>query len=183
MKKLFAIISIAILLGSCAAEKRLALLLKRHPELQSTDTTIIHDTVILPQETNTTKFTLDELITLDSIAKAQKNTPTKKTAKDSVGKAADLTIPTVNAATDRSQASIKANGDKTFDLTTNALPDTIIHTDTVYQPKYITEYKEKEVEVYKQKWWQEILTSLGALTMITFIIYTIIRAITKYVKK
>lgn len=183
MKKLFAIISIAILLGSCAAEKRLALLLKRHPELQSTDTTIIHDTVFLPQETNTTKFTLDELIKLDSIAKAQKKYTYPKNSQDSVGKAADLTIPTVSAATDRSKASIKANGDKTFDLTTNALPDTIIHTDTVYQPKYITEYKEKEIEVYKQKWWQEILTSLGAITMIILIIYIAIRVIIKYAKR
>ena len=173
MKKLLAIIVIATLLGSCAAEKRLARFLQKHPELQRIDTTFIHDTIIQEKEVSSTKITLEELLAMDSIAKAN---------RDSVGKTADLTQPTVSAATDRSQAAIKANGDKTFDLESTALPDTIIRTDTVYQPHYITEYKDREVTVYKQTWWQELLTSIGTIALIVLIIYTIITIITRKIR-
>ena len=80
------------------------------------------------------------------------------------------------------QAAIKANGDKTFDLESTALPDTIIRTDTVYQPHYITKYKDREVTVYKQTWWQELLTSIGTITLIVLIIYTIITIITRKIR-
>ncbi len=173
MKKLLAIIVIATLLGSCAAEKRLAILLAKHPELQRVDTTIIHDTIIKDKEVNTTKITLSELLAMDSIAKAN---------RDSVGKTADQSQPTVSAATGRSHAALKANGDKTFDLESTAPPDTIIRTDTIYQPHYITEYKDREIEVYKQTWWQELLTSIGSIALVVLIIYTITIAITKRFK-
>lgn len=173
MKKLFAIIVIATLLGSCAAEKQLARLLQKHPELQRIDTTFIHDTIIIEKEVSTTKITLEELLAMDSIARAN---------RDSVGKTADHTKPTVSAATDRSHAALKANGDKTFDLESTAPPDTIIRTDTIYQPHYITEYKDREIEVYKQTWWQELLTSIGSIALIVLVIYTITIAITKRFK-
>lgn len=173
MKKLLAIIVIATLLGSCAAEKQLARLLQKHPELQRVDTTFIHDTIIIEKEVSTTKITLDELLAMDSIAKAN---------RDSVGKTADHTKPTVSAATNRSHAALKANGDKTFDLESTAPQDTIVRTDTIYQPHYITEYKDREVTVYKQTWWQELLTSIGTIALITLIIYIITITIIKRFK-
>ena len=173
MKKLLAIIAIATLLGSCAAEKRLARFLQKHPELQRVDTTFIHDTIILEKEVSTTKITLEELLAMDSIAKAN---------RDSVGKTADHSKPTVSAATDRSHAALKANGDKTFDLESTAPQDTIVRTDTIYQPQYITEYKDREVIVYKQTWWQELLTSTGTIALIILIVYTITITITKRFK-
>lgn len=173
MKKLLAIIVIATLLGSCAAEKQLARLLQKHPELQRVDTTFIHDTIIIEKEVSTTKITLEELLAMDSIAKAN---------RDSVGKTADHTKPTVSAATNRSHAALKANGDKTFDLESTAPQDTIVRTDTVYQPHYITEYKDREVTVYKQTWWQELLTSIGTIALITLIIYIITITIIKRFK-
>lgn len=173
MKKLLAIIVIATLLGSCAAEKRLARFLQKHPELQRVDTTFIHDTIIQEKEVSTTKITLEELLAMDSIAKAN---------RDSVGKTADHSKPTVSAATDRSHAALKANGDKTFDLESTAPQDTIVRTDTIYQPHYITEYKDREVIVYKQTWWQELLTSTGTIALIILIVYTITITITKRFK-
>lgn len=173
MKKLLAIIVIATLLGSCAAEKQLARFLQKHPELQRVDTTFIHDTIIQEKEVSTTKITLEELLAMDSIAKAN---------KDSVGNTADHIQPTVSAATDRSHAALKANGDKTFDLESTAPQDTIVRTDTVYQPHYITEYKDREVTVYKQTWWQELLTSIGTIALITLIIYIITITIIKRFK-
>ena len=170
MKKLLAIIVTASLLCSCAAERRLAALLKKHPELQYIDTVILHDTIVREQETQTTTFTLSELLAMDSIASV---------AKDSASNAADLAIPTVSAATDRSQATITPKGNNTFDLTSKAKTDTVIFTDTVYQPHYITEYKDKIIEVYKQKWWQEILTSIGIVALVILIIQTIIKTLTK----
>ena len=173
MKKLLAIIVIATLLGSCAAEKQLARFLQKHPELQRVDTTFIHDTIIQEKEVSTTKITLEELLAMDSIAKAN---------RDSVGNTADHIQPTVSAATDRSHAALKANGDKTFDLESTAPQDTIVRTDTVYQPYYITEYKDREVTVYKQTWWQELLTSIGTIALITLIIYIITITIIKRFK-
>ncbi len=174
MKKLIAIIVTALLLCSCAAEKQLARLLTKHPELQRVDTTFVHDTITLPQEKSTTTITLSELLAMDSIAKA---------SRDSVGKTADQSQPTVSAATDRSHAAIKANGDKTFNLESTALPDTIVRTDTIYQPRYITEYKDKEVPVYKQTWWQHTLSTIGTIALILLIIYVITKTIIKHLKK
>ena len=68
MKKLLAILSIAVLLCSCAAEKRLARFLERHPELHRIDTVYYHDTIVRPAEANTVNLTLSELIAMDSIA-------------------------------------------------------------------------------------------------------------------
>lgn len=173
MKNSIVIIATALFLCNCSAEKQLAYLLAKHPELQYIDTTFINDTIYLPQEKSTTKITLEELLAIDSIAKAN---------RDTAGKSADHARPTVSAATDRSHAAIKANGDKTFDLESTALPDTIIRTDTIYQPHYITEYKDREVTVYKQTWWEEILTSIGSLTLIAVIVYIITITITKRFK-
>jgi hypothetical protein len=111
---------------------------------------------------------------MDSIASA---------AKEQVGIQADPIEPTVSASTDRSEAAIKAKGDKTFEIQSTALPDTIVLTDTIFQPHYITEYKEKEVEVYKQRWWQEILTSIGMISLIVIVIYVITKTIIKYIKR
>lgn len=172
MKHLLAIIVIATLLCSCAAEKRLARFLATHPELHRVDTIIKHDTIIRAAEVSSTTISLAELMAMDSLANA---------ATDTTGKVADP--PTVSATTDRSEAAITAKGNQTFELTSTAKPDTIFLCDTVYQPTYVTEYKDREVEVYKQKWWQEILTSIGMIALIIAIIYVIIRTIIKYTKK
>ena len=171
MKKLLVIIIIASFLGSCAAEKRLARFLVKHPELQRVDTIIQNDTIFLQEEQNTTTISLSKLIAMDSIASA---------ARDSVSKTTDLAVPTVSVATDRSQATITANGDKTFNLGSMAKKDTLFITDTIFQLVLTTEYKEKKVEVYKQKWWQEILSSIGMIAILLAIIYIITRTLTKH---
>lgn len=174
MKKVLVIIVIATTLGSCAAERRLARFLQKHPELAYTDTIIQHDSIFIEKQTASTTITLSELLAMDSIASA---------AKEQVGTQADPIEPTVSASTDRSEAAIKAKGDKTFEIQSTALPDTIVLTDTVFQPHYITEYKDKEVEVYKQRWWQEILTSIGMISLIVIVIYVITKTIIKTIKR
>ena len=166
MKHLLAIIVIATLLCSCAAEKRLARFLTKHPELHRVDTIIKHDTIIQAAEVSTTTISLSELMAMDSLANA---------TTDTTGKEADAL--TVSATTDRSEAAITAKGNQTFEITSKAKADTILLCDTVYQPTYITEYKDKEVEIYKQKWWQEILTHIGMIALLIAIIYVIIRTI------
>lgn len=172
MKKILAILTIATLLCSCAAEKRLARFLERHPELHRIDTVLVHDTIILPAESNTVNFTLSELIAMDSIAKA---------AKDSAN-ATDSTIPTVSVATDRSLAAITPKGNGTFDLTSTAKQDTIVRVDTCYVPSYLTEYKEVPVEVHKLYWWENGLMYIGALALVIILIITGAYIVAKFVK-
>jgi len=173
MKKLLAILSIAVLLCSCAAEKRLARFLERHPELQYVDTIYVHDTVIRPMETNTTTITLSDIITMDSIAKA---------ASDTTVKATDSSLPMVIVATGRSEAALSANGDGTFSLASTAKPDTIVRVDTITQMHYVTAYKDRPVEVLKMRWWEKGLAFTGALALILAIIAIGAWALVKFAK-
>ena len=172
MKKLFAILTIASLLCSCAAEKRLARFLERHPELQYVDTIILRDTTYLPMETNTTTISLSDLVAMDSIAKATSDTT----------QATDSSLPMVNVATGRSEAAITANGNGTFTLASTAKPDTIFHTDTITQLHYITEYKDRPVEVYKMHWYEKGLAVFGAVALILVIIVIGAWTIVKFAK-
>lgn len=174
MKKTLVIIISAMLLCSCAAEKQLARLLQKHPELQYVDTTYVHDTIVLPQETSTIDVSLSDLIAMDSIANA---------TSDTTAQATDSLLPTVSVATDRSEAAILAKGNGIFGVTSTAEKDTIIRTDTIYQPRYITQYKDREVPVYKQKWWQEICTSIGIITLVLLILVAVPIIITKSLRR
>lgn len=169
MKKLLAILTIATLLCSCAAEKRLARFLERHPELQRIDTVMIHDTITLPADSAKIRLTLQQLIAMDSAARAA-STEEK-----------DTTI-TAGVSNDRSSAALQANGDGTFDLSAIAKPDTIYKDKPVYVPHYITEKEEVPVEVYKQRWWQEGLMWIGVLATLLAIIWLMSWIIVKFTK-
>ncbi len=169
MKKLLAILTIATLLCSCAAEKRLARFLERHPELHRIDTVMIHDTIYLPADTAKIRLTLQEIIAMDSAARAA-STEEK-----------DTTIA-AGVSNDRSSAALQANGDGTFDLSSIAKPDTIYKDHPVYVPHYITEYKDRPVEVYKQHWWQQGLMWIGVLATILAFIWLISYIIVKFAK-
>lgn len=177
MKKLLYILTMAATLLSCSPQKRLAYLLARHPELQSTRITHIHDTItinntiFLPAETNTTTITLQELIAMDSVA-------------DSNGVMPSSESPTISqqtgVETDHSEAVLSAKGKGLFELQTYTKPDTIIVHDTCYIDKDIetpefytaTEYKEKEV--YKMHWWQEMFYRMGVVALICLIMFIVV---------
>ena len=169
MKKLLAILTIATLLCSCSAEKRLARFLEHHPELQRIDTVMIHDTIILPADSAKIRLTLQQLIAMDSAARAA------STEEE------DTTI-TAKVSNDRSSAALQANGDGTFDLSSIAKPDTIYKNKPVYIPHYITEKEKIPIEVYKQRWWQEGLMWIGILATLLSIIRLIAWFIVKFIK-
>ena len=173
MKKLLAILSIATLLCSCAAEKRLARFLERHPELQRIDTVCIHDTLTLAADSNAIVISLSDIIAMDSIASAAMTEDT-----DSVTAGATA----VNVSTDRSNAALQALGNGQYLLASTAPPDTIIRYHYVYVPHYITEYKEKPVEVYKQKWWQQGFMWIGVFALVIAIVWLLAFVLVKFAK-
>ena len=173
MKKLLAILAIATFLCSCSAEKRLANLLKHHPELHHIDTLLIHDTVILPADTNAILLSLTDLIAMDSAASAAQTEDKDPVANPSTS---------AEVSGDRSSAALQALGDGKFILSTTAPADTIIVRDTVYTPSYVTETEEKEVIVYQQTWWQQGLSFIGGILLIIIIIWLIIKIVLKFVK-
>lgn len=173
MKKLLTILTIATLLCSCAAEKRLARFLQRHPELQRIDTVYFRDTIILPADSNALVLTLSDLVAMDSAASAVHSEDT-----DSVTN----TPTTAEVSTDRSKAALQALGNGQFILSSTAPPDTVYFEKEVKVPHLVTEYKDREVPVYKQKWWQAGFMFIGVLTVIIAILVLMIWIGMKYIK-
>lgn len=173
MKKLLAILSIAVLLCSCAAEKRLARFLERHPELHRIDTVYYHDTIVRPAEANTVNLTLSELIAMDSIASVALTEDQDTTTAH---------LATVNVSGNRSNATLQALGNGLFQMTASAPADTFYIEVPVEVPTYVTEYKDREVPVYKQKWYQEGFMWIGIIAFIIIVLYFGIKALKTYIK-
>lgn len=169
MKKILAIIGIAALFCSCAAEKRLARFLLRHPELQRIDTVYYRDTVYFPADSNAITISLSELVAMDSAASA------------ALTEDKDTTI-SASVSGDRSNAALQALGNGQFQLSTTAPPDTFYIEVPVEVPVLTTEYKDRDKIVYKQKWYQEGLSWIGLITLIIITIWFILKMIKLYVK-
>lgn len=173
MKKLFAILTIAAFLCSCSAEKRLANFLRHHPELQRIDTVVIHDTIIQEAQSNSIHLTLSDLIAMDAAASA---------AKTQDADSANSSPTSASVSTDKSQAALNALGNGNFELTSTAPPDTVFVDNFIEVPHLVTEYKDREVPVYKMYWWQEGFLWIGVFAFIYIIIRLVLQIITKYVK-
>ena len=174
MKKLFAILCIASLLCSCAAEKRLARFLERHPELQRIDTVYVTDTIFVAPDSASIQLTLSDLVAMDSIAKAASDSTNTTTAATHT--------PSASVTAGRSEAVITANGDGTFNLSAFQKPDTVVVRDTLYVPHLVTEYKDKPVEVYKMHWYEKIFAYGGAFVLIIAMVWLLAWIIVKFAK-
>ena len=159
MRKIIYILAISVLLGACSAQQRLNRLLTNHPELHYVDTitktihVVVHDTLIITPDTNSISLTLNDIVSMDSMAN-----------NDIVNE--------VQVNSSHSGASLQALGNGQFQLNTFTKPDTVIIHDSIIKhvpvpvPTYITETEIKEVEVYKMKWYQETLCWIGGLILI-----------------
>lgn len=176
MKKLLYIFALTVFLSACSAEKRLSRFLGKHPELQYVDTTYIHDTIYLPEERKTTEISLSDLVAMDSTA-------TAALSAENMGLQDSLPSKSVCTDSHRSSAALRAKGGGKFDLVAIATPDTIVRTDTITQDHYITGYKDRDVIVYKQKWWQEGLMWMGIFALVYIGIIISIKAIKKLLVK
>ena len=173
MKKLLSILTIATLLCSCAAEKRLARFLQRHPELQRIDTVYFRDTILLPADSNALILSLPDLVAMDSAASTVHSEDTDTTAHHPT---------TAVVSTDRSKAALQALGNGQFALSSVAPPDTVYLEKKVEVPHLVTEYKDREVPVYKQKWWQAGFMFIGVLTVVITLLILCIWIGMKYIK-
>ena len=176
MKKLIYIVTLASLLCACSAEKRLAHLLAYHPELKSTqtitvhDTIIITDTIIIPSDSNTLALTLQDIVRMDSLASSseKQTTESQNVAKQTV-------------ETPVSGAALQAHGNGKFTLSAYTKPDTVYIHDTIPNeqnfdiPQYTTKTEYKEVIVYEQYWYQKAFMWWGIIITIIIIIAIIIR--------
>lgn len=167
MKKLFYILTCLTLLCSCSAEKQLAHLLAKHPELHK-DTVYVVDTfLVYPADTATTTFTIDQLqnllASLDSTALGDEQHPTDANNSTQPG-----TNAQISAENSGSIASITPNADGSFNLNVVTKPDTIFIRDSIPIPVYYTEYKDKIV--YKMNGAQTFFFRLGILLLAIIII-------------
>ena len=164
MKKLLYIVTLATLLCSCSAEKRLAYLLEHHPELRK-DSVYVIDTVLVHQaDTATTTFTIEQLQQLlaqqDTSAKGDNQAPAYADSTTH-HKSSSNYICVENSG---SKAVIKPNADGTLSLQSMTKPDTITIRDTLHVPVYYTTYKDKLV--YKMNNAQTFFFGLGILFLI-----------------
>lgn len=166
MRRILTYLSAILLLCNCTAEKRLAHLLAMHPELQRIDTAYRDRYIHFPAEQNTTTVTLDQLKKLDREATQQGQT---ETGID--------TPPAITTRTSRSRATIRAQGNGILTLQTEAPPDTIHVHDTIYQPTFITGYKDRIV--YKPNAFQSFLCYIGAVALL----FLLVRAITGAIRR
>ena len=174
MKKLIYILTLATLLCSCSAEKQLARLLERHPELHKDTVYVIDTCFIYEADTNSVRFTLDDLAALQAqLQEKQKH----QDIQDSVAlgtedhdplAANNSTLqqkPTqISAENKGSLASITPNADGSFNLNTITKPDTIFINKEVPVPVYFTEIKEKIV--YEMNQTQTFFFGLGILFLV-----------------
>lgn len=181
MKKIIYILTCFTLLCSCSAEKRLAHLLKNHPELHRDSPYIIDKTIIHEEDTASTNFTCEEL--LEKLKELQN----KNTAAlgDSVANPIDANNSTpgnealVRAENNGSIATITPNADGSLKLNVITKADTIHIQDTIPVPTYYTEYKDKIV--YKMNNAQTFFFGLGILFLVLIAIFVIIKAVKHFI--
>lgn len=174
MKKLFYILITATLLCSCSAEKRLAYLLAHHPELH-TDTIIKIDTCIITvPDTNTVRFTLDDLAALQAQLQHQQE---QQNQQDSVALGTEdqdpfeannstqqENTPHISAENKGSLASITPNDDGSFNLHAITKPDTVYLKKEIPIPAYFTKTRDKIV--YQMNQAQTFFFGLGILFLV-----------------
>lgn len=163
MKKLFYIFACFTLLCSCSAEKRLAYLLSRHPELRK-DTVLRIDTFLVhPADTASTTFTIEDLQQLlqqDTAALGSDSTPVYANPAHSLSKAS----ASIRVENNGSIATITPNADGSFTLNGITKPDTITIHDSIPVPAYVTTSKDKIV--YKMNNAQTFFFGLGILFLV-----------------
>lgn len=168
MKKLTLILLTATLLLSCSAERRLAVFLARHPELQYIDTIHVRDSIILPEEKAVAAFTLQDLSELQDKTSANA-TQSKNT-----------TSPTIEVETKASKATITANPDGSFNLQATQKPDTIYRDKYIKVPSYHTRTITKDKIVHELTPWQDFWVKLGQIGAVFALLAIAIRLVQKY---
>lgn len=170
MKKLIYILTLATLLCSCSAEKRLAHLLERHPELHKDTVYVIDTCFIYEADTNSVRFTIDDLIALQNQLQNQ-------TLPDSVALGTEDHDPleannstpqdhtnSISAENKGSLASITPNADGSFNLNAITKPDTVYLKKEIPIPVYFTKTRDKIV--YKMNQAQTFFFGLGILFLV-----------------
>lgn len=168
MKKLLYILTLATLLCSCSAEKRLAYLLEHHPELHK-DSVFVIDTVLIHEaDTATTTFTIEQLQQLlahrDTAALGHGQTPAYADSTTHHQSSSNY-ICVENSG---SKAVIKPNADGSLSLQAMTKADTITIRDTLQVPVYYTSYKDKIV--YKMTNAQTFFFGLGILFLVLILL-------------
>lgn len=190
MRKIIYILTLATLLCSCSAEKQLARLLERHPELH-TDTVYVIDTFfVLVPDTNTVRFTLDDLAALQAQLQEGQEQQDKQdsvalgTEDQNPFEANNSTQPQkptqISAENKGSLASITPNADGSFNLHAITKPDTVYIKKKIPIPIYFTKTRDKIV--YKMTNVQTSFFTIGIMAVILIVGVFILKIFNVYKK-
>lgn len=150
---------------SCSPQKQLANILAKHPELKRDSALTIDKYYTVPEETDHTTFTINDLLALtDSLQHALDSLQQIHDAD--LDPAENITHPSphaICAETSGSSACITANADGSFNLNLTQKPDTIHVIDTINVPVYFTDTQYVDKEVYKMTPWQSFFYRIGCL--------------------
>ena len=178
MKKLLYILTCLTLLCSCSAEKRLAHLLEKHPELHRDSVYIVDTFFTSVPDTNSVTFTIEQLQSMldqaGTVALGDSTNPTSANNSNAPG-----VFTPISAETSGCLATITPNADGTFNLNAIQKPDTIFIVDSIPTPVYYTAYKDKIV--YKMNNAQTFFFGLGILLIVIIAIALVIKIVKLFI--
>ena len=166
--KTFLLILIALCVG-CAPQKRLAMLLARHPELVHDTSMVVTQQLITPADSAYIDFNIAELSGLD----AQRHSPEQSRTRNN-----DLTVQTASGAI----ATISATHADNYRLQVRTRSDTIHYRDTITLPAYTTriEYRDKVINQMNNA--QSFFFWIGIIALALATLALIIRIVIRFVK-
>ena len=155
---------VALCFCSCSPQKQLANLLAKHPELRQ-DTILRIDTFfVMPADSNSITFTIDDLLALDVDSTAPNPANSNITSDNS----------SISVATNGCDASITHNANGSYTLNLKQKPDTITVEKEIQVPVYLTKTEYKDKIVYQMNKWQTFCYVLGCILFFLLVAFLLL---------
>ncbi len=169
LKSISALCLLVLCVG-CAPQKRLSLLLARHPELQRDSIIVVGKTLVLPADSAYIDFSLADLCGM---------APDTGSGCQSRPHDNDLTVSTPSGA----GATISATAAEHYRLQVRTRTDTVHLCDTVTVPAYTTrvEYRDKIVRTMTTA--QSFFFGTGILAILLVALSIVLRVVLRFIRK
>lgn len=171
MRPLKCLSSLCLLLCvGCAPQKRLALLLACHPELQHDTALVVSKQVVRPADSAYIHFTLADLRGMVSdTCSPEQSRPHNN----------DLTVETPSGAS----ATISAMRQDYYRLQVRTRPDTVHLCDTITVPAYTTRVEYRDKIVHSMTTAQSFFFGTGIFALILVALSIVLRVVLRFIRK
>lgn len=161
---------LAVISMGCSPQKRLAVLLAKHPELQHDSSWVISKDIIVPADSASVEF---------SIAQLRDIAPETDSLEQSRTRNNGLTVATMSGATATICATTQTDR---YRLKVKTNTDTIHIRDTITVPAYTTRVAYKDKIVYQMNNAQSFFFWLGIIVMIVIVLAVVLRIVIRFIK-